>query len=197
MLLESFPQTQACTANVRIAQTLPGHEAEIGLDQLIKRLAQANLDKRTFKETYYSHMLTTPSKKEGILIFQPPDRLEKHIRIPMEESFIANGNTLLYENPSREISHTLSLQEYPALSTLINGLRALFNGDPEQLQQVFSTSISGSPESWVLDLSPKISNDEEGVDCIRLTGEWNDLRTLEIHETNGDRSILSLDPQTP
>jgi len=193
LVLEPLPYTQACIAT----QTRPLQEAQIGLDQLVKSLAQSILRERTFHETYYSHMLTTPSHKEGTLVFQPPDRLEKHVRIPTEESFVIHGDNLLYENPSREISHTFSLQEFPALSTLINGLRALFNGDPEQLQQVFSISISGTPESWTLDLAPRTINDEDGVDCIRLSGEQTDLRILEIRETNGDRSILALDRQTP
>jgi hypothetical protein len=142
-------------------------------------------------------MLTTPSHKEGTLVFQPPDRLEKHVQLPTEESFIVNGDNLLYENPSREISLTFSLQEFPALATLIDGLRALFNGDSEQLRQVFFVSMSHTPDSWELNLLPKTPNEEEGVVCIRLVGEHAFLRTIEIHETNGDRSTLALDRQMP
>jgi hypothetical protein len=104
---------------------------------------------------------------------------------------------LLYENPSREISLTFSLQEFPALATLIDGLRALFNGDSERLRQVFFVSMSHTPDSWELNLLPKTPNEEEGVVCIRLVGEHAFLRTIEIHETNGDRSTLALDRQMP
>ena len=73
-------------------------------------------------------MLTTPSHKQGTLVFHPPSRLEKHVQSPAKESFIAEGDTLHYENPSREISQTFALQDYPALAALIEGLRSLFNG---------------------------------------------------------------------
>ena len=196
-LLGPLPHSHACTAKASMAQPLPLKEEQVALDRLIKSLAQSTLRERTFHETYYSHMLTTPSQKEGTLLFQPPARLEKHVRIPTEESFIANGDNLLYENPSREISHTFSLQEYPALATLIDGLRALFNGDPEQLRQVFFVSMSGTPDAWGLNLSPRTPHDEDGVDCIRLAGEQTYLHTIEIHETNGDRSTLELDRKMP
>ncbi len=152
---------------------------------------------QTFHETYFSHMLTTPSHKEGTLVFHPPARLEKHVRVPTEESFIANGDNLLYENPSRDISRTFSLQEYPALATLIEGLRSLFNGDKEALRQFFDVSIAGTPEAWILHLSPIIQDEEDGVNCIRLAGQQAHLQTISIQETNGDRSELQLDPQVP
>ncbi|TFG63270.1 MAG: outer membrane lipoprotein carrier protein LolA [Nitrospirales bacterium] len=180
-----------------MAQPLPLKEEQVVLDRLIKSLAQSTLRERTFHETYYSHMLTTPSYKEGTLVSHPPNRLEKHVQVPIEESFIVDGDSLLYKNPSREISHTFSLQEYPALATFIVGLRALFNGDTEQLRQVFVVSISGTLDAWELDLSPRIQTDEDGVDCIRLAGERTYLRTIVIHETNGDRSELQLDRQVP
>lgn len=196
-LLGPPPHSHACKAKASMAQPLPLKEEQVVLDRLIKSLAQSTLRERTFHETYYSHMLTTPSYKEGTLVSHPPNRLEKHVQVPIEESFIVDGDSLLYKNPSREISHTFSLQEYPALATFIVGLRALFNGDTEQLRQVFVVSISGTLDAWELDLSPRTQNDEDGVDCIRLAGERAYLRTIVIHETNGDRSELQLDRQVP
>jgi outer membrane lipoprotein-sorting protein len=192
-LLEPLPHSHAC----KTTQPLPLKEEQADLNRLIKSLAQPTLRERTFHETYYSHMLTTPSHKEGTLVFQPPDRLEKHVQIPTEESFIVNGDNLLYENPSREISLTFSLQEFPALATFIVGLRALFNGDSERLRQVFFVSVSHTPDAWELTLLPRTPNEEDGVDCIRLVGEHAFVRTIEIHETNGDRSTLALDRQMP
>lgn len=192
-LLEPLPHPHAC----KTTQPLLLKEEQADLNQLIKSLAQPTLRERTFHETYYSHMLTTPSHKEGTLVFQPPDRLEKHVQIPTKESFIVNADNLLYENPSRDISLTFSLQEFPALATLIDGLRALFNGDPERLRQVFFVSVSHTPETWEMTLLPRTPHEEDGVDCIRLVGEDAFLRTIEIHETNGDHSTLALDRQMP
>jgi len=192
-----FAFSHECEEPSSLAQPLSTKNENLNLDQVIQNLAQSSMREQNFHETYTSHMLTTPSHKEGTLVFHPPALLEKHVRLPTEESFIINGDSLLYENPSREISHTFSLKEYPALATFIVGLRALFNGDLEQLRQIFVVSISGTTDVWELDLSPKSQNDEDGVDCIRLVGEGTYLRTIMIYETNGDRSNLQLDPQVP
>ena len=189
--------SHACEERPTTARLEKHTEMQVGLDQILESLKQSTMGTRTFHETYYSHMLTTPSHKEGTLIFHPPSRLEKHVRVPAQESFIVNGDNLLYENPSREISRTFSLQEYPALAILIKGLRTLFSGDKEHLQQAFYISLSGIPENWELNLSPKTQIEEDGVNCIRLAGEDAYLRTIFIHETNGDHSELLLDPQIP
>jgi hypothetical protein len=189
--------SHACQQSLNPEQPIPPKEVPGALNTIIETLSQSTIRKQTFHETYYSGMLTTPSYKEGTLIFHPPARIEKHVRIPTEESFIANGDNLHYENPSREISRTFSLQEYPALGTLIEGLRSLFNGDKDALGQIFDVSVAGTPEAWTLHLSPIIQNEEEGVDCIRLAGEQAHLHTISIQETNGDRSELQLDPQMP
>lgn len=189
--------SHACEQSLNTEHPIPPKEAFVGLDEVMESLGQSTLREQTFHETYYSGMLITPSYKEGTLVFHPPTRLEKHVRIPTEESFIINGNSLLYENPSREISQTFSLEEYPALATLIEGLRALFNGNKEALQQFFEISTAGTPEAWELNLSPIIQNEEDGVSCIRLAGERAHLHTISIQETNGDHSELQLDRQVP
>lgn len=193
----ALSSSHACGPGPSIAKPLPLEEEAVGVSRVIENLGQSTIHERAFHETYYSGMLTTPSHKEGTLIFRPPARLEKHVKVPVEESFLADGDSLLYENPSREISHTFSLQDYPALAALIEGLRSLFNGDEETLRHVFHVSMTGTPNTWHLSLSPKTQNEEDGVDCIRLTGDSSHLRTISIYETNGDHSELQLDPQVP
>ncbi len=187
----------ACEPSPNTDQQKTTQRASLSLDTIMENLGQRSIREQPFHETYYSGMLITPSFKEGTLVFHPPDRLEKHVRSPTQESFIAKGNTLLYENPSRDISQTFSLQEYPALATLIEGLRALFSGNKASLQQFFNISMTGTPADWKLELSPLIQNEEDGVSCIRLTGEQAHLSTISIQEVNGDSSELQLDPQVP
>ena len=189
--------SHGCEPHPNTAQRIPLKEKHVDVNRVIENLGQSTNREQTFHETYYSHMLTTPSHKEGTLVFYPPARLEKHVRVPVEESFIADGDSLLYENPSREISQTFALQDYPALATLIDGLRSLFNGDEETLRQVFHVSMTGTPNKWQLNLSPKTQNEEDGVDCLHLTGDSTHLHTIAIYETNGDHSTLQLDPQVP
>ncbi len=196
-MLGIFSYSHACEPDPNVAQSIPFQKESLGLSSVIENLGQSTIHERTFHETYYSGMLTTPSHKEGRLVFHPPSRLEKHVLLPIKESFIAEGDNLLYDNPSREISRTFSLQDYPALSAFIEGLRSLFNGDEQTLRRFFHVSMTGTSDRWELNLSPKIHHEEDGVSCIRLTGDDVHLRTISIHETNGDRSELQLDSQVP
>lgn len=189
--------SHGCEKSLNATQPHSTNTDNPSLDRVIHSLEKSTLREQIFHETYYSHMLTTPSHKEGTLVFHPPSRLEKHVMAPTEESFIADGDSLLYENPSRKISHTFSLHEYPALATLIEGLRALFSGESEQLRHIFKVSMAGTADAWELNLSPISQSTEDGVNCIRLTGEQTDLRTIAIEETNGDRSVLQLNRQVP
>ena len=196
-LFGAYSPSHACELNPNEAQAFPLHEDSLDLSRILENLGQSTIRERTFHETYYSGMLTTPSHKEGRLIFHPPSRLEKHVQSPAIESFIAEGDNLLYENPSREISQTFSLQDYPALAALIEGLRSLFNGDEDTLRQVFHVSLTSTSDKWQLNLSPKTHHEEDGVNCIRLAGNDVNLQTISIYETNGDRSELLLDSQVP
>lgn len=193
----AFSPSHACELGPNTAQPIPLQEESLGLSRVIENLGKSTIRERTFHETYYSGMLMTPSHKEGRLVFHPPSRLEKHVEVPALESFIAVDDNLRYENPSREISRTFSLQDYPALAALIEGLRSLFNGDEQTLRHFFHVSMTGTSDRWHLNLSPKTHNEEDGVNCIRLAGDHTHLRTITIHETNGDRSELQLDPQVP
>ena len=189
----AFSHSHACESGTTTTQPHLFQENNSSLSQVIENLRQSTPRKRAFHETYYSGMLTTPSHKEGTLVFHPPSRLEKHVQSPAKESFIAEGDHLHYENPSREISRTFALQDYPALAALIEGLRSLFNGDEQTLRRFFHVSMAGTPDKWQVQLSPKIHNQDDGVDCIRLAGNRTHLRTISIDETNGDRSELQLD----
>ncbi len=197
----SLALSYACENWGNTEQPTPNNESPVSLDVVLKSLEQSTLFEQTFHETYYSGMLMTPSHKEGTLLFFPPDRLEKHVRIPTEESFIINGNSLLYENPAREISQTFSLEDYPALAILIEGLRAIFNNNKHTLQKFFEISVAGTLPAWTLHLAPIIQNEEDGeedgVECIRLAGSSTHLHTISIEEKNGDRSELQLDLPVP
>ena len=187
----------ACEPHPNTDQQQSVQNASLSIDTIMENLRQHSVREQSFHETYYSGMLITPSFKEGTLIFRPPDRLEKHVRVPTEESFIASENSLLYENPERGISQSFSLDEYPALATLVEGLRALFSGNKDTLKQFFDIAMTGTPENWKLELSPLIQDEEDGVNCIRLAGKHEHLHTIFIQETNGDNSELQLAPQVP
>ncbi len=197
MQVAASPPAYGCKSTVDTQPSATFSEKHPELSQVIGNLKQSTISAQAFHETYYSYMLTTPTHKEGTLAFHPPAHLEKHVYQPIEESFIIDGDSLLYENLSRKISRTFSLKEYPSLATLVEGLRALFNGDEHTLRKIFHVSMAGTSEVWRLQLFPITHQNEEGVACIRLTGQQSHLGTIAIFETTGDRSELQLAPKVP
>ena len=163
-----------------------------GLNQLVIALSMNPLRQVHFEEHFVSHVLTKPITKTGRLSYSPPSRFAKHIVTPLEESFVVEEDTLYYENKSRGISQALSLQDYPPLQALIEGLRSIFSGDLKKLQRHYDTDLSGTAGQWVLTMVPHEEDTQQSVKFIRLKGMGNYMKEIEIHEPNGDFSTLLL-----
>jgi len=162
------------------------------LEQLTKSLSLNPIHQVQFEEIYISHFLTTPIKKSGRLSYTAPSRFEKHIVTPTEESFVIDEDTVQYENITQGVNQTLSLQDFPPLQVLIKGLRSIFSGDLTTLQRYFQTELNGTHHQWVLTIVPLEEEIQESVKFIRLRGRGNQIKEIEIHESNGDHSTLLL-----
>ncbi len=164
------------------------------IDRLMEELPQGLHHLERFRETYTSSMLTQPIVKEGTLQFTPPFKLEKHVLSPFEEIFIAEGDTLRYENPEQGISTTFAMREIPTLSVFILGLRSLFTGNVSHLRQHFHLTLTGTDRLWSLHLRPVTSSEPSTMECIQLLGINNRIRAIEVQEINGDHSSLRFLP---
>lgn len=165
---------------------------ELTLAQLTTSLSLNPIHQVHFEESYVSHLLTSPVKKLGWLSYAAPSRFEKHITKPVQESFIVDQETVLYENTTQGITQSLSLQDFPPLQVLIDGLRSIFSGDLNTLRRLYRTELSGTNQQWVLTLVPLKEDIRESVKLIRLSGSGEQIKEIEIREANGDYSTLLL-----
>jgi outer membrane lipoprotein-sorting protein len=152
--------------------------------------------KANFQETHFSTILTEPLITSGTLTFSPPSKIEKHIMAPFEETYVVEGNRVYFENPVKGISKNFTLDEYPSLQGLLVGMQGPLTGDFKTLQQFFNLTLEGTKSQWTLKLEPLDNSFAEFLNSLSFTGRHNLITTIEIRESAGDYSLITIEEAT-
>jgi outer membrane lipoprotein-sorting protein len=169
---------------------MPACAAEWGIDQLMQGMSQIRSGHATFVEKKYIAMLDKPVESSGELFFSAPDRLEKRTFKPRPESMLLDGSTLTVEQKGKR--HVLPLQSYPEIVAFIDSIRGTLAGDRAALERVYKLSLEGDEQQWKLELQPLSERMKKVVERIRIAGERHELRTIEIRQADGDRSVMTI-----
>lgn len=160
------------------------------LAALMRELAARRHDHVTFTEVQYLAVLDRPLESSGELLYEAPDRLEKRTLAPHPETLVlAHG--VLSATRGRH-TRSVALGAYPELAPLLESLRATLAGDRAALERVFSVRLESDPPRWTLHLAPRDQAAARLVREVRISGEEADLKTVEILEADGDRSLLTI-----
>jgi hypothetical protein len=157
---------------------------------LMQQLAQAKPGEVRFVEKRYSELLTAPLETSGTLRYVPPDRIEKHTLKPRVEHLVVTGDTLSLARGSR--TRTMTLSEYPALRAFIESIRGTLAGDRATLERFYRLRLDGDEAHWVLSLVPTENDMRALVQSIRIDGTQARVREVEVRESGGDRSVLTV-----
>jgi hypothetical protein len=160
------------------------------LDTLMQQLAVRRHGHVTFTEVQYLAVLERPLQSSGELLYEAPDRLEKRTLSPRSETLVLAHGVLSATRNGR--TRTLELAAHPQLAPLIEGLRATLAGDRAALERAFSVRLDGDAARWTLQLAPRDPAAAPLVKEVLITGEQAELRTVEILQTDGDRSLLTI-----
>jgi len=172
------------------AETPP--DASWNVEQLMQRLAQVKSARATFVERKHLRILSTPLESSGTLVYTAPGYLEKHTLTPKPESLVLDKDALVFEDKTRNRRRTLKLQEYPVLWVFVEGLRSTLAGDLQNLNRLYRVALEGSESDWRLILDPREPGIQRMVSRIRLAGSRASVRSIEIEEAEGDRSVMTL-----
>jgi len=172
------------------AFSLPARAAQFTIDQLMNALANTKHGAATFTEQKYISILDQPVESSGELLFVPPARLEKRTLKPQLETLVLDGDVLTVEH--RLQKQVLRLKDYPEVAGMIESIRATLAGDRKALERVYRLGLEGSRERWTLVLTPLDSRVASAIARIRLEGAWDEVRTVEILQADGDRSVMSV-----
>lgn len=187
-----FPRPpQRLFAAAVLALCCIGEAAALDLADLMATLARSTHGAATFKEKKYLAILDAPVESSGELLFVPPARLEKLTLKPSRERLVLDGDVLTVERGRR--THVLALKDYPEVAGMIESIRATLAGDRDALERVYHLSVSGSRARWSLALVPLDARIGHVVARIRIDGAGGDVRTVEILQADGDRSVMTVE----
>jgi hypothetical protein len=165
--------------------------ADWNIDQLMQSLAQAKPGRASFVEKKTIALLDRPIESSGELTYSAPDRLEKRTVKPKPETMVVEGGVLVFERGAKK--HTVQLQEYPELAGFIDSIRGTLAGDRNALERAFRLKLDGAPQRWTLTLLPTNPKMATIVHLIRIAGVRDNVRSIEIIQTDGDRSLMTIE----
>jgi outer membrane lipoprotein-sorting protein len=170
--------------------------ADWSLEQLMRSLAQVKSAKAHFIERKDMEILSSPLESSGTLIYTAPDRLEKHTLKPRQESLVLEGNRLTLESKARNQLRTFELQEQPVIGAFVESIRSTLAGDLGTLKRYYEVRLTGGESEWQLHLTPSAPDMRRFVSEIRISGSRSMIRTIEITEVQGDRSVMTIKPDS-
>ena len=184
-------QARRMLAAAVVALGCVGEAAALEVAELMATLARSTHGAATFTEKKYLAILDAPVESSGELRFVPPARLEKLTLKPSRERLVLDGDVLTLERGRR--THVLALKDYPEVAGMIESIRATLAGDRNALERVYQLSVSGSRARWSLALVPLDPRIGRVVARVRIDGAEGDVRTVEILQADGDRSVMTVE----
>ena len=162
-------------------------------DELLQLLAARRHGHVTFTEMQHLAMLDRPLQSSGELLYEAPDRLEKRTLKPKAQTLILEHGVLTARRGQR--THVMELRDYPQVVPFVESIRATLAGDRAALERFFRVQFDGTLAAWTLLLVPVDATLAGAVKDIRIEGERDAVRTVEIRQSDGDRSLLSIGPE--
>ena len=165
-------------------------DAPAAFEQLLSLLAARRHDHVTFTEVQELAILDRPLRSSGELLYDAPDRLEKRTLEPRPEDLVLEHGMLSVERDHHR--HSVSLRDFPQAVPYVESLRATLAGDRAAMARYFTVQFSGTLGSWTLALTPADAILKRSVQHILITGERDRIRTVQIRQSDGDTSTLTI-----
>jgi Outer membrane lipoprotein carrier protein LolA-like len=169
--------------------------ASPAFDELLQLLAARRHGHVTFTEVQQLAMLDRPLQSSGELLYDAPDRLEKRTLKPKAQTLVLEHGVLTARRGHR--TYVMELRDYPQVVPFVESLRATLAGDRAALERFFRVEFDGTLAHWTLLLVPVDATLAGAVKDIRIAGERDAIRTVQIRQSDGDRSLLSIGPEVP
>ena len=162
------------------------------LDALLEVFADVAAAEAHFTEVQTLALLDSPLTTKGRLSYRRPDYLKKEVIEPTPSVFEISGERLVVEAGAER--HSLSLDSQPLIRAFAEAYRATLAGDRETLERYYRHELSGSTERWTLRLLPLDERMEERIEAIVLHGAGPQISRIEVFETAGDYSLMTIAP---
>ena len=166
--------------------------AAFDVGQLMQELARHKGGKARFVEKKTISLLDKPVISTGEMTFTAPDRLEKRTLTPKVETLLLDKDMLSIERDKQKLS--INLSNRPEALAFVDSIRGTLTGNRAALEKNYALYLAGSAEKWTLTLLPSEPKIAALLQRITVTGSRNQLRSIEYLQTDGDRSLLTIEP---
>jgi outer membrane lipoprotein-sorting protein len=172
-------------------------EEAFGLTTLMRLLAAVPAAEARFTEVHRLQVLEAPLELRGTLRYVRPDRLERHVESPFEETIRIEGDRVSVDNPARGMRRSYALASLPATYALVESLRATLAGDRAALERYYRLDLSGTREAWHLSLTPRDAAVAAMLTQVRLQGSAARITRIEYDEGPEERTVITLRAAQP
>jgi Outer membrane lipoprotein carrier protein LolA-like len=186
---------KAMAALLAIALAWPPVAHSYGVQELFEALGQGKPRRAQFHEKKVLALLDKPVESSGELSFTPPARLEKRTVKPRAERVVIEGDLATVERGNQR--QALRLSQQPGIAALVDSIRSTLAGDLNALTKNYSAAVAGDAARWRLTLRPLDPALSNFVEHVEISGSQGVVRTVEIFQADGDRSVMTLTPLEP
>jgi len=175
-----------------IASVVAAGAQAFALSDLVVTLAAVTESRARFTDVRTVAALGSPLERRGTLVYLRPGKLDMVVEAPVPERLSVVDGTMTIE--SRGATRVVDLKSQPPLLAWIEGIRATLAGDEAALRRHFEPTVSGTVERWTLVLVPRDARLRSVVARVAIAGERERIRTIEVDEVSGDRSVMTIAP---
>ena len=165
------------------------------LEQLMQTLATVKAEDATFREQKQLAILQQPLVTTGTLQYRAPAYVRKQTLQPHQEIYEIDNDWLTIETP-KEGRRQFYLPGYPLLRAFAEAIRATLAGDLTALEQYYQVPLQGQAAAWTVRWPPTNQEMAGHISAIVIQGRQEYVLSFETLETDGDRSLMTVEPQT-
>ena len=146
-----------------------------------------------FVERSSLSLLNEPIETSGTLSYVRPHIVEKRTLQPQREILRVEGDRLTLTQADGT-ARSVSVSAMPEIEAYVESIRATLNGDLDKLKRFYNTALEGTAEGWRLQLAPLNRSVSETVRLVVISGSNGSIGQIDVYQTDGDRSSMTILP---
>jgi Outer membrane lipoprotein carrier protein LolA-like len=174
-------------AAVALAAEAPSPSGTLTLDELLRHMATTRGVMAEFREVKVMALLDAPLETKGKLYFVPPDKLARVTSAPAATRLVLDGKRMRFEDETG--ASDVDLAENPVARQFAENLIVLWRGDRAALEAIYQLDFHADGATWTLGLRPSGAPLDRFITSLRLSGDGQTMREMELIETDGDRTL--------
>jgi len=178
-----------CWASAVLASAaFAGEPAATGgaLDEILRRMASTPGVEAVFDERKELALLAAPLETRGVIYFVPPDRFARFTTSPGRSALLVTGDAVQLREGSD--AEAIDLSGNRVARVFVENFVALWSGDRDRLERLYTPEFRGTREAWELRLVPRRAPLADVIALITLRGDRDALQQLIVEERDGDRT---------